>query len=153
MESWFANLRMVTCVDPSTGLTTAAYLRTRLAEVYREAERSGIPVSQAHALVVVTASGWLGGARRHARPRRPLRQQLVGDGVRMAFSGGETFAIVADHVIVGLVARNETLAAMVQSLRAWLADLAAVPDPKRVWIEGLPVDLPTAYVLIRDLAR
>lgn len=161
VESWFASLRAVTCVDPLTGLATAAYLRTRLAEVYREGERCGVPVSRSHALVVVTTPGWSrrggrqssGGPRRGGRPRRALRRILVGDGVKTAFSGGETFASIADHVVVGLVPRTAGLAGTVQGLRAWLSELAMIPDHTRVWIEGLPEDLPLAYVLLRDLAR
>lgn len=158
VESWFASLRVVTCVDPVTGLTTAAYLRTRLAEVYREAERSGVPVSRTHALVVVTVPAWSRKGTRllpagGARPRRALRRVLVGDGVRTAFSGGETFASIADHVIVGLTPRTPNLAGTVQSLRAWLTELPLMPDHTRVWIEGLPEDLALAYVLLRDLAR
>lgn len=159
VESWFTSLRVTTCIDPLTGLTTVAYLNTRLAEVYREAERSGVSVGRTYALVVITVPDWSrrvsrqSAVRRSARPRRALQRKLIGDGIRKAFSGGETFAGVGDHVIVGLVGRIENLAGMVQGLRAWLTDLSLVPGHTRVWIEGLPEDLPMAYVLLRDLAR
>ena len=45
-------LHEVTCEDPLTGLSSVPHLRTRLTEVYREAERRGDSVRDTHALLV-----------------------------------------------------------------------------------------------------
>jgi hypothetical protein len=176
-EAWaevgFEPLRVGTCEDPLTGLTSAAHLRTRLAEVYREAERGGGSVRATHALVVVptgldTVAGWDG----------LLRRLALGECLRSVFSGGETLAGLGPSVVVGLVTRTPLLAAMIESLRRRLADVAtgiavrggtegggawgardAVTgvsgdgEPPRVWVEGLPEGLSEAYAVLEDLAR
>jgi hypothetical protein len=166
-------LRVGTCEDPLTGLTSAAYLRTRLAEVYREAERGGESVHATHALVVVPTG--LDGV---ARWDGLLRRLALGECLRSVFSGGETLAGLGSSVVVGLVARTPMLAAMVQALRRRLAEASvgtAVPggahrgdvrgargpvvgvvgdgEPPRVWVEGLPEGLLEAYAVLEDLAR
>jgi hypothetical protein len=75
------------CEDPLSGLTTLPYLRTRLAEVYREAEQGGTSPAGTHRLLVVRL------------PRRPdpwHRMALaigVGRDLRAAFPGGETLSM------------------------------------------------------------
>ncbi|MCW2602779.1 MAG: hypothetical protein JWN61_914 [Pseudonocardiales bacterium] len=44
------------CTDPLTGFATPAYLRTRLGEVYAEAEHGG-DVGQRYAFMVIDAAG------------------------------------------------------------------------------------------------
>jgi hypothetical protein len=172
-------LRVATCEDPLTGLTSAAHLRTRLAEVYREAERAGGSVHGTHALVVVRTG--LDGA---VRWDGLLRRLALGECLRSVFSGGETLAALEPSVVVGLVARTPMLAAMVESLRRRLAEVAhgiavrggthegavrgpgGAPGPgvagvgllrvggtPRVWVEGLPDGLCEAYSVLEELAR
>jgi hypothetical protein len=75
------------CEDPLSGLATLPYLRTRLAEVYREAEQGGTSPADTHRLLVVRL------------PRRPdpwHRMALaigVGRDLRAAFPGGETLSM------------------------------------------------------------
>ncbi len=75
------------CEDPLSGLATLPYLRTRLAEVYREAEHGGTSPADTHRLLVVRL------------PRRPdpwHRMALaigVGRDLRAAFPGGETLSM------------------------------------------------------------
>jgi hypothetical protein len=112
-------LRMATCEDPLTGLASAAHLRTRLAEVYREAERAGEGVHGVYALVVVSTG--LDGA---VRWDGLLRRLALGECLKSVFSGGETLASLGQSVVVGLVPRTPMLGAMVESLRRRLAEVA-----------------------------
>jgi hypothetical protein len=160
-EAWadagLRHLATSTCEDPLTGLASPAYLRTRLAEVYREAERGGVPVPDSHALLVVAAeppdadpddpdatgaSGW-----------RMLRHRLaVGVCLRSALSGGETLASLSATSAVGLVGRGPQLPPMLAGLRHGLTAHAAL-RPVRIWLERLPTRLDEAYTLLSDLAR
>jgi hypothetical protein len=74
------------CEDPLTGLTTIPYLRTRLAEVYREAEDLGASPARTHRLVVVNPS------RRPGPWSRLAADILLGHDLRIAFPGGGTLA-------------------------------------------------------------
>ena len=56
-EATLEFLHELSCEDPLTGLASFSHLRTRAAELYREAEASGVPVSGTHALVVVDVVG------------------------------------------------------------------------------------------------
>jgi len=74
------------CEDPLTGLSTLPYLRTRLAEVYREAEQAGARPDSTHHLVVVSLP----------RPSDPWRRMTgairLGHDLRAAFPGGDTLS-------------------------------------------------------------
>ena len=77
----------VGCEDPLSGLATLSYLRTRLAEVYREAEQGGTSPADTHRLLVVRLPG---------RPNPWHRMALaigVGHDLRAAFPGGETLSM------------------------------------------------------------
>jgi hypothetical protein len=151
-------IRSATCEDPLTGLTSAGYLRTRLAEIYRESDREGRSVSSTHALVVVST-----GAHGAVRWDGLLRRLALGECLRSVFSGGETLTALGSSAVVGLVTRTPLLTGMVESLRRRLGDSDAGIDVEdaspggggasRVWVEGLPDALPDAYELIEDLAR
>ncbi len=82
-----AQLNRGGCEDPLSGLATLPYLRTRLAEVYREAEQGGTSPADTHRLLVVRL------------PRRPdpwHRMTVaigVGRDLRAVFPGGETLSM------------------------------------------------------------
>lgn len=138
------------CEDPLTGLTVPAYLRVRLGEVYREAERTGLPVPATHALVIAEAT-LLGGSDL----TRLTRAVLLGECMRATFNGGETLCSLTPGRAVALAARDGGLSARSASLRRLLAaELDTfTPRPARVWVEGLPGSLPAAHRLVADLAR
>lgn len=150
----------ITCEDPLSGLASAAYLRTRLAEVYREAERAGRTASETHTLLVVRcdpgpaerADAQPDGDGSQARWDWMLHRLTLGDALRAVFSGGETFAALSRGVTLGLVARDEALPRMLRGLTHQLRQVVAA-EPVRVWVEGLPPGLPDAYELLVDLRR
>jgi hypothetical protein len=76
------------CEDPLTGLTTVPYLRTRLAELYREAGQLGISPAHTHRLIVISqlprADPW----------RRMAGAIRLGHDLRAAFPGGDTLSQV-----------------------------------------------------------
>jgi hypothetical protein len=150
VEAWaeaaVAVIQVTTCEDPLSGLASAAYLRTRLAEVYREAERDGSAASDRHVLLVVDldavkpAAGW----------EELLQQLVLGECLRSVFSGGETLAAVSNRTVIGLIGRELGMARRVESLRGRFADVAGLADA-RVWIEPLPAALITAYDVVACL--
>lgn len=161
-------LHGLSCDDPLTGLASLAHLRSRLDEVYRDAERRGTRVSDERALVVVesdqvarrTDDGFMG--RRsveHSVAQRfgsALRMAEVAESLRAVFSGGETLARAGVHRAVALVRRHAELAAQVESLRQLLISRSAATrdgGEQRVWIEGLPSSHDSASVLLDELAR
>jgi hypothetical protein len=139
-----------TCEDPLTGLATPAYLRTRLAEMYREAGRVGVSVPSSHALVVVAVDAADGPNLLTA-----ARLLLVGSALRDVFDGGETLARAGPARAVALVGREPALGARVAALRRLLAERLRRTGggPARVWIEGLPGCPAAAYRLLAELVR
>jgi len=79
------------CEDPLSGLATLPYLRTRLAEVYREAEQAGTSPAGTHRLLVV------GLPYRPDPWRRMALAILIGHDLRTAFPGGETLSIASHY--------------------------------------------------------
>lgn len=159
VEAGMATYKATTCEDPLSGLTSPAYLRTRLAEVYRESERSGRALSGTHALVVVRcqppppdAADQPADAVRERHWDWMVHRLLLGDVLRSAFSGGETFAALSAAVTVGLVVRDDALPLMLRGLGHQLRRYEPTSQ-SRVWIEGLPAALPAAYQLLGDLER
>lgn len=127
----------VTCEDPLTGLSSVPHLRTRLTEVYREAERCGDTVRNTHALLVTEMSS--AGAAPSGPPgfARALRLAGVADVLRSAFSGEETIARAGQDRVIALVPRSSGLGSSVALTRELLCDLE--PDCEaRIWVEGLP---------------
>ena len=136
--------------NPLTGLATAAYLRTRLGEVYRET-----PVAPLDYVLVLLrldvhrASGW----------SRVVAMTLVSDALRTVFDSGETLATLGPSVAAVLVRRDELLSRKVSNLRVLAADrLADDPNvrpagPAKVWIERLPDSHTEACALLTSLGR
>jgi len=141
-------------VDELTGLTTAGYLRTRLAEVYRYAEVDGHTADERHVLVVLAldltrAGGW----------SRLLPMLMAAEAMRAVFDGGETLTLLTPSVAVILAGRDERLALRSKRLRRLATELVARdPDsacvgPVRIWLEQLPSAHPAACDLLAHLGR
>lgn len=174
-EATLEFLHDVSCDDPLTGLASMAHLRTRLAELYREAERSGTSVRDGHALVVIetkagrpragvtaegsaTRPGWEARDASRSNPgdadpfTRALRLAGVADTVRTVFSGEETIARLGVDRLTALVRRTPDLGETVALLRSMLDDLDLSADV-RMWIEGLPGHPDAGVRLLGELAR
>ncbi|MEV7397114.1 hypothetical protein [Aeromicrobium sp. NPDC092404] len=124
----------ISCEDPLTTLATPAYVRSRLAEIYRGAERDGRQVPDTSALVVVEL------------PREPeghelersLRSLDVAEAMRAVFAGDETVAQVSPRRFAALVGRDRADAVAMRLLRI-LLDRALGDRPQaRLWVEELP---------------
>ncbi|WP_425484566.1 GGDEF domain-containing protein [Haloechinothrix aidingensis] len=87
--------------DSLTGLPTAAYLRTRLAEVYGRAARDGRSVPEDHVLLTVSVdltdvTGW----------PRLTGMILIADVLRSVFDAGESIAVLGPSTIAVLADRS-----------------------------------------------
>jgi hypothetical protein len=140
--------------DPLTGLPTAAYLRTRLAEVYRASERARRPVTEDNVLLVVSMdlselTGW---------PRLTV-MILAADALRSVFDGGETIACVGPSTLAVLTARDEDLSSRAVALRREInSQLLADKQLHGVGVPGIKVVrlLPTfaeSCALLSGIAR
>jgi GGDEF domain-containing protein len=140
--------------DPLTGLPTVAYLRTRLAELYRQALRDGQQASDEHLLLVVAMdfsgiAGW----------PRLTGMILVADALRAVFDGGESVASLGPSAAAALVARDGGIASRGVLLRRELherlsidAQLREVTHP-RISVVRLPPTLDAACELLTHLSR
>jgi GGDEF domain-containing protein len=140
--------------DPLTGLPTVAYLRTRLAEVYRQATRDGREAADEHLLLVVAMdfsliAGW----------PRLTGMILVADALRAVFDGGESVASLGPSSAAALVPRNGGIASRGVLLRRELherlsadAQLREVGRP-RISVVRLPHGHPAACDLLNRLGR
>jgi hypothetical protein len=152
VEAWaeasVASIHAATCEDPVSGLVTMAYLRTRCAELYRQAEADGAPAGEGVALLILDiagladATGW----------ESLLFRLALGDCLRSVFSGGETLAAAGTTTVLGLVGRNRRLPHRVAALRKRLAEVAGLTGV-RAWTEALPPTLPGAYQLLETADR
>lgn len=141
------------CEDPMTGLVTPAYLRTRLAEAYREAERRGSPASAASALLV-TDPGKVDPVPGVPAELVQLGRELtVAESVRAVFSGGETLCALPPVRVLALVAREAHLASRVAALSQLLGGRLPPGRAVRIWVEGLPPTLDGVHRLMEELAR
>ena len=133
----------VGCEDPLSGLVTLSYLRTRLAEVYREAEQGGTSPADTHRLLVV------GLPRRPDPWRRLALPILVGRDLRAAFPGGETLSLAKPGPAIALVPARSDLPLRYARLRrniqaAFGTQIRMTPLPRR---------LTEALRLVDELAR
>lgn len=147
-EATLSYLHSLSCEDPLTGLASLAHLRTRLAEIYREAENDGVEVRQTHALVVVESKH-----RGSDHFGRALTLAQVADALRTVFGGGETVGRAGADRAVAVVRRAPDLGSTVAVLRRYLDDLHMEATELRVWIEGLPGGHDSAARLLDELAR
>jgi hypothetical protein len=130
------------CEDPLSGMATLPYLRTRLAEVYREAEQRGTSPAETHRLLVV------GLPRRPDPWRRLVLPILVGRDLRAAFPGGETLALAKPGPAIALVPARRDLPLRYARLRrniqaAFGTQIRMIP---------LPGQLTEALRLVDELA-
>lgn len=146
-------LHDLSCEDPLTGLASLAHLRTRLDEIYREAEITDVGVAGSHALVIVELC-----FREPTRVpghhfTRALRLVQVTEAMRAVYSGGQTIGRLGLDRAGALVTRTVDLGTSVALLREFLSDLDLGGAELRVWIEGLPGSAKSGTRLLDDLAR
>ena len=151
-EATLEYLHQLSCEDPLTGLASLAHVRTRLAELYRDAEQTDVCVQASHALVVVELR-FLPAPPAELAFTRALRLVRVAEAIRAVFSGGETIGRVGTDKAVVVVPRSADLGTSVKVLREFLADLDTGAADTRLWIEGLPASPDSAGRLLDDLAR
>ena len=150
-EATLEFLHELSCEDPLTGLASFSHLRTRVAELYREAERNGVPIATTHALVVVDVVG--APAEGAGAPfTRALRLAAVAEALRTLFGGEETIARAGSDRILVLVRRGVELGETLGIARDLFSDLE-LPDLPRTWIEGLPAHPDLGVRLLSELAR
>ncbi|MGH3449787.1 MAG: GGDEF domain-containing protein [Haloechinothrix sp.] len=140
--------------DPLTGLPTAAYLRTRLAEVYREAARSGRPAAEGSLLLTVSVDlgavvGW----------PRLTAMILVADVLRAVFDGGESVAVLGPSAIAVLTGRDGGVSRRAVTVRRELNERLVV-DPQlhpigrpRIRVVRLRPTFGETCVLLSEIAR
>lgn len=146
-------LHDLSCEDPLTGLASLAHIRTRLDELYRDAEITDAAVSSSHALVIVELSFGEPTDGSGHRFTRAMRLVQVAEALRGVYSGGQTLGRLGLERAVAVVPRTPDLGLSVATLREFLADLDLGPTDLRVWIEGLPTSAFSATLLLDELAR
>ncbi len=151
-EATLEYLHDLSCEDPLTGLASLAHVRTRLSEIYREAELTDQGVHTSHALVIVDVRSRGGLDAPEHRFTRALRLVQVTEAIRAVYSGGQTIGRLGLDRAVAVVGRTADLGLSVALLREFLGDLRISGDT-RVWIEGLPASADSATRLLDDLAR
>ncbi len=152
-EATLEYLHDLSCEDPLTGLTSLAHVRTRLAEVYRDAELTEVSVQNSHALVVVALRSRGVEAILEHHFTRALRLCQVAEAIRAVFAGGQTIGRLGQNRAVALVSRTGDLGMSVATLTEYLDDLGLGAEDVRVWIEGLPASAESASRLLDELAR
>ena len=152
-EATLEYLHDLSCEDPLTGLASLAHVRTRLDEIYREAELTDVGVAGSHALVIVELCFRepTGGPGHHFT--RALRLVQVTEALRAVYSGGQTIGRLGLDRAVALVSRTVDLGTSVSLLRDFLDDLDLGDAELRVWIEGLPRQSDSATQLLDELTR
>lgn len=151
-ESSLVYLHSLSCEDPLTGLASLAHVRSRLGELYREAELHGTTVATTHALVVVEPvlrQGLLA-------VDRELRLVDVAECLRIVFSGGDVLGRLGPARAAALVGREPGLPEQVETVRALIAEWwidSPAKHHSRVWIEGLPTSMDWAGRVLDELAR
>ena len=146
-------LAHTSCTHKLTGLTTCAYLRTRLGEVYRQAARDGRLAHDSHVLLVINldlaeVAGW----------SRLMAMVLVADALRQVFNGAESAAVLGPAVAVVLAEREPSFGQRALSA-GWLInerlrtdpDLATARHPQ-LRVIGLPDTEELAGTLLRHLS-
>ncbi len=152
-EATLQYLHQLSCEDPLTGLASLAHVRTRLDELYRDAELTDVPVSTSSALVIVELVFLTRSAGPDHAFTRALRLVQVTETIRSVWSGGQTIGRLGRERAVALVPRAPDLGTSVALLRELLDDLDLGAADTRLWIEGLPGTAASATALLDELAR
>ncbi|GAB3657933.1 hypothetical protein GCM10027589_18220 [Actinocorallia lasiicapitis] len=128
-----------TCEDPLTGLATLPYLRSRLAEIYREAAADDRSAAETHTLILIELiddyPSW----------RRVARAIVVGHDLRSVFPGGETLTLLPPSHAAALVPLRPSLPLQTARLRRALRNTA------QIWLERLPPTHHDALALLEAL--
>jgi len=152
-EATLEFLHDLSCEDPLTGMASFAHLRTRLDELYREADQTGESISTTHALVVVEMAAVDLRRRAEHQFTRALHLVQVTEMMRAVFTGGETIARLSADRAVAVVRRVPQLGGSVAMLRELVGDLDLGATDVRVWIEGLPPTPESGTRLLDELSR
>ena len=152
-EASLQYFHQLSCEDPLTGLTSLAHVRTRLAEIYREAELTGVPAQSTHALVIVELRDPTPIATAEQKLTRVFRLVELTEALRSVFPGGETIGRLGLDRAAVVVRRDADLGQSVGTLRGFIGDLDFGMAESRVWIEGLPGNNDVAARLLDELAR
>jgi GGDEF domain-containing protein len=152
-EATLEYLHDLSCEDPLTGLASLAHVRTRLAEIYRDAELTDLCVQSSHALVIAELCFHELNAREDHHFTRALRLVQVTEAIRSVYSGGQTIGRLGLDRAVAVVPRTVDLGTSVALLREFVAELDLGHTDVRVWIEGLPAGAESASRLLDELAR
>ena len=131
------------CEDPLSGLATVPYLRTRLAEVYRQAEQDGNSPAETHRMLVVRLP------RRPDPWRRLAVPILIGRDLRTAFPGGETLSLARAGPVIALVTARRDLPLRYARLRRNIQATFGT----QIRMTPLPGRLAEALRLVDELAR
>lgn len=137
------------CEDPLTSLATVPYVRSRLAEIYRGADRDERPAADTAALVVVELP----------RPVRGNEIELalmalgVSDVLRTVFAGDETVAQLSVRRFAALVARERTDGVTMSLISLLLERAMADGRPSRLWVERLPASVDDVAQLLAALSE
>lgn len=153
-DASFGEMRNAEATENLTSLATLAYLRTRLSEVYRAAERMCLPAAETHALLVVTldlsaVTGW----------SRLMAMVLVADALREVFDGGESVALLGPSVAAVLSERDPGFSDRALSA-GWLITERLAVDPQLestrrpvLRLERLPPTQDEARELLTTVSR
>jgi hypothetical protein len=153
-DASMGELRNAETTENLTSLATHAYLRTRLGEIYRQAERDGRPVADSHVLLVVTLdlaaiTGW----------PRLMAMVLVADALREIFDGGESIAILGPSVAAVLAERDPAFgdralgAGWLITERLAVDQQLATTRRPRLRVETLPPTQEAARTLLTEIGR
>ena len=142
----------VSCEDPLTGLASTPHVRSRVEEVYREAERRGVSARLTHALVVVDLGDTRPAAGLSGAFDGALRLAAVSDALREVFSGDETIARTGRNRLAVLVRRDLPLGEALAGVSAVLEE-RQVPPPTSMWVEGLPDRVSLGLALLAELSH
>lgn len=150
-------LHQVSCENPLTGLATLAHLRARLAELQRQAEVTGTPAAEGHALVVLDLppgdGAGAGSGEGAGQFGRALLMAQIADRTRLVFPGEESIGEATPSRLLVLAPRTDDLGLRVVVLRDLISDTASLGGAVRVWIEGLPSSHAAMAALLDELAR
>ncbi|MDV6012935.1 hypothetical protein F8178_10650 [Haloechinothrix sp. LS1_15] len=139
--------------DALTGLPTAAYLRTRLEELYQRARYDRVAAADRNVLVVLSidltrVTGW----------SRLTSMILAAEGMRAVFTAGESVAAIGTSVLVALADRAQGLGDRAVAVRRevhWRLqqdpDLACASVTVR--IVRLRPSVPESCELLHELGR